>query len=167
MTSLTLDLTSDDTIAKRLGGVLTRLVAFVGTVTADAPPGEWTVTLLLTSDDDISLLHGTYFGDPSSTDVITFPFVDDDPESKNPVIASMEGPMIHHLGDIVISVDTAAANAAEIGHPADREIAFLTLHGLLHLFGYDDETPLRRAAMLARQDELLEQFERREPTPWS
>lgn len=167
MTSLTLDLTSGDVSAERLDDVLSRLVAFVGTVSADAPPGDWTVTLHLTTDVHISQLHDSYFGDPSSTDVITFPYTDDDPESKRHVVSSMEDPMIHHLGDIVISVDTAAVNAADIGHPTDREIAFLTLHGLLHLFGYHDDTPIRRAAMLARQDQLLEQFERREPTPWS
>ena len=167
MTSLTLDLSSEDTVAERLGDALTRLVAFVGNICADIPPGEWTVTLLLTSDDQISQLHETYFGDPSSTDVITFPYVNDGPESNNQVITGMEEAMTGHLGDIVISVDTATANSAAMGHSADREIAFLILHGLLHLFGYHDDTPIRRAAMLARQDELLEQFERREPTPWT
>lgn len=106
------------------------------------PEGEWTVHVRLTDDAEISQLHGRYFADPTPTDVITFPY--DPPIGQN-----------GHLGDIVISVETAARNAAAYGQSTAREIAFLAIHGMLHLLGASDETDDLREEMLARQETLL------------
>lgn len=110
------------------------------------PPVDGTVCVHLTSDSTIAMLHDQFFGDPSPTDVITFPGGDDWQNSA-------------HLGDIAISIETAAQNASDAGHSTQREVAFLLLHGLLHLSGWGDSTPEDRAAMLDRQEALLCEIE--------
>lgn len=116
--------------------------------------GNWSLVVRITDDDELAALHGRFFGDPSPTDVISFP-------SGEPIDADAG-----HLGDIVISWETARQHAAEIGHSAARETAFLALHGLLHLCGYDDRTADAREAMLNRQSELLAAWESTAAAPW-
>jgi probable rRNA maturation factor len=65
----------------------------------------------------------------------------------------MPGPL--ELGDIVISVQTAARQAPEHGHSLERELLFLASHGLLHLLGWDHPDDTSLAAMLSRQEQLL------------
>lgn len=72
--------------------------------------GEWSFAFRFVGDAEIGRLHGTFLGDPSPTDIITFPYDPDDGEQG---------------GDIVISVDTAASNSAEHGWPVSRELQFL------------------------------------------
>ncbi len=102
--------------------------------------GEWAFAIRFVNDVEIGRLHGVFMDDPSPTDIITFPYDPDDGEQG---------------GDIVISVDTAARNAEEHGWPVVQELRFLVLHGLLHVLGWDDATDDARAAMLARQHELM------------
>ncbi len=59
------------------------------------------------------------------------------------------------LGDIVISLERAKAQAEEYGHSLQREIAFLTVHGLLHLLGYDHETEEPERVMRAKEEAIL------------
>ncbi len=111
--------------------------------------GAWgELGLWICRDEEIAELHARYQGIPGPTDVLSFP---GDPP---------------YLGDIAVSADTAAAQAREVGHSARREIAYLALHGLLHLLGYDDLDDASRAFMLARQDELLQAFEQECPGAW-
>lgn len=63
-----------------------------------------------------------------------------------------------YLGDVVISYDTAAAQAADYGHSPAAEVDVLLVHGLLHLLGYDDAAPADRERMHQRQDEVLAAF---------
>ena len=60
------------------------------------------------------------------------------------------------LGDIILSVDKVKEQAAAYGHSEKREFAFLILHSMLHLFGYDHETEQEREAMEARQRSILD-----------
>ncbi|GBD20515.1 Endoribonuclease YbeY [bacterium HR28] len=99
-------------------------------------------------DDEIAELHERFQGIPGPTDVLSFP---GDPP---------------YLGDIAVSAETAALQAAEVSHSVGREIAFLVLHGFLHLIGYDDLSEPDRSRMLARQEELLRAFEGEEPGSW-
>ena len=59
------------------------------------------------------------------------------------------------LGDILISLETAARQAQEHGHSLEREVLFLASHGLLHLLGWDHPDEASLAAMLGRQEQLL------------
>ena len=66
------------------------------------------------------------------------------------------GPTERMLGDLVISVERAVEQAAEYGHAVERELAFLTVHGLLHLLGYDHEQgPAAEAEMQAEEKRIL------------
>ena len=80
-------------------------------------------TIAFVSDKTIQELNNQFRGIDKATDVLSFPAEEDD-----------------NLGDIAISVDTAATQCAENGLTLNEEIAQLMLHGLLHLSGYDHET---------------------------
>ncbi|HEV2834494.1 MAG TPA: rRNA maturation RNase YbeY [Pyrinomonadaceae bacterium] len=81
-------------------------------------------TIAFVSDKTIRQLNGQFRGVDKATDVLSFPSDDQSP----------------NLGDIAISVDTAATQAGETGLTFEEEVAQLILHGLLHLCGYDHET---------------------------
>src|SRR5262249_3205892 len=91
-------------------------------------------------DAHLRRLHRDFMGIDEETDVMTFPHGDD------------QG------GDIVISIERAAEQALAYGYAAGEEVEFLAVHGVLHLCGWNDETPTQRAAMLARQTEIVEAF---------
>ncbi|MDD4571718.1 MAG: rRNA maturation RNase YbeY [Clostridia bacterium] len=104
------------------------------------------LSLLLTTDEEIKELNNQYRNKDAATDVLSFPLFEAD--EKIPRDSS--------LGDIVISVDTMLSQAEEYGHSAEREMAFLFLHGLLHLLGYDHELgELEEAVMFERQNQVL------------
>lgn len=148
------DIIADVPLRTEMPGALARLLAHAAEAEPRAPRGAWGMALRVTDDAEIAVFHGRYFGDPTPTDVISFPSGDD--------LAAPAG----HLGDVIVSLDTARVNAATEGHALEREVAFLALHGLLHLCGYDDAHDEERASMLRRQTELLEQYERDHVTPW-
>jgi probable rRNA maturation factor len=106
------------------------------------PDSELSVTLV--DDERIAEIHVDYMDIPGATDVISFPL--SDPEDPIPI-----------LGEVVVSVDTAAREAAERGISLREELLRYVVHGTLHLFGYDDHEPDDYAAMHARQEELLGQ----------
>jgi probable rRNA maturation factor len=135
-------------------GQLQQLLSGVQDWEPSVPDGRWSLALRITNDAEISALHARFFDDPSATDVISFPSGDD--------LSATDG----YLGDIVASADTAALHATDAGHSLERELAFLTLHGLLHLCGHDDRTVAERSAMLCLQTTLLEKFERQYGRPW-
>jgi probable rRNA maturation factor len=106
----------------------------------------------LCTNDEIADLHLRYMNVAGPTDVITFP--SDDADAGG------------YLGDIAVSVETAAEQGLSARHSAEREIAFLCLHGLLHLSGYNDLDDESRSRMIARQEDLLHEFEQANPGEW-
>jgi len=113
------------------------------------------VCVTLTDDDRIHELNRTWRGIDRPTDVLSFPLREPG-EGETAVHEAPEGP--EPLGDIVISVPRAAEQAAQYGHSFERELAFLAVHGFLHLLGYDHQTPDEEREMFARQEAILEQF---------
>jgi rRNA maturation RNase YbeY len=105
-------------------------------VLPDLPNGSWIATVLIATPQEVERLHGQFFGDPTDTDVMSFPSGDD--------LAQTSG----YLGDVAVSVTRAAEQAHDAGHSLTREITFLVLHGLLHLLGYEDSTPELRQNMI-------------------
>jgi probable rRNA maturation factor len=104
--------------------------------TAIGVTGE--VEVLLTSDAELKRLNRTFRGKNKPTDILSFP--------TPPEIFA------HHAGDLAISLDTAARQAAQFDHTLSDELRILLLHGLLHLSGLDHETD--NGEMAARESEL-------------
>jgi probable rRNA maturation factor len=113
---------------------------------AERASGDWEVALVLVDDDRLRRMHADFMGIDEPTDVMTF---ERDPEDGEPGAAPARG------GDIVVSLDRAAAQAGEHGQAPEGEVRFLVVHGLLHLAGWVDGTDAERAAMLARGEALL------------
>ena len=124
-------------------------------------PYECTVNMLLTDDTAIHSMNNEFRGIDRATDVLSFPMVDyaqpgnfDGLENhQEDYFEPDSGELL--LGDIVISVERAMMQAKEYGHSLKREMAFLTAHSMLHLFGYDHETDAEREEMERMQEEIL------------
>lgn len=91
-------------------------------------------------------LHGRYLGDPTPTNVMSF-------AQREGEFGDLEPDV---LGDVVISVETAARDAAEAGASLEDEVTFLLVHGILHLLGYDHEGDQAHRAeeMESREEEV-------------
>ena len=118
----------------------------------ELPPGtrDAYISLVLTDDAGIAALNRDYRGRDEPTDVLSFPQLD---AVDDAMILPPDAPVM--LGDIVVSLPRAAQQAREYGHSLNREVAFLLVHGLLHLLGYDHLTPEESREMEARQEDIL------------
>jgi probable rRNA maturation factor len=115
------------------------------------------VSLLITSQQKVHDLNRTYLGEDRPTDVLSFPMLP--PYQENPgFITPPDG--FKHLGEVIISLPQAITQAAEHGHTMEREITILTIHGVLHLLGYDHGEPEEEARMKAREVEILSRIEK-------
>lgn len=94
------------------------------------------LTISFIRDRQMRQLNRDYRGFDKPTDVLSFAYHEGEEFAD---IAALEGETVH-LGDVVISVETAARYATELGLSFAREIEFLVIHGTLHLAGYDHET---------------------------
>lgn len=103
---------------------------------------ELGVSVVITDNEEIHRLNREYRDKDCPTDVLSFPLYDE------------EGYLDEdELGDIVISLERAKAQAEEYGHGIIREVAFLTAHSMLHLLGYDHENG--ETEMYEKQEEIL------------
>ena len=113
------------------------------------------VSVTFVDDDGIRELNNKFRKKDVPTDVLSFPLFDYDGESEEPAFDELA----NNLGDIVISLERAMAQANEFGHSFEREVAFLTAHSMLHLLGYDHETSESDDAdMRRRQSEIMERL---------
>jgi len=110
-------------------------------------PRSFFLSVLWTGDAEIHELNRDYRSKDQPTDVLSFPFWEGE--------TLFEGAPIP-LGDLVLSLETAARQASELHHSLEREIAFLAVHGTLHLLGFDHDTGAKRRTMFSWQDELVE-----------
>src|SRR6476469_8499389 len=112
-------------------------------VLLDSEFSSATVSLAVVDDEMMQELNRRYLNHDWPTDVLSF------------VLDASDG---HLEGEIVISADTAAAAATEVGWPAAAEQLLYVIHGTLHLAGYNDESPAEAAQMRAAEARYLEQF---------
>lgn len=114
--------------------------------------GDFEVSLTFTDNAGIRQINKEYRGIDRETDVLSFPMTGEGEEfTVDPETDSF------NLGDIVISLEKAAAQAEEYGHSFQREVAFLTVHSMLHLLGYDHErSEEEEKEMFGKQDIVLE-----------
>ena len=99
------------------------------------------VSLILVDEESIQNINKEYRGLDRATDVISF---EEDEED--------------YLGDIFICIDKVYEQALSYQHSNEREFAFLLIHGLLHLQGYDHNNPEEEKAMFNKQDEILNEL---------
>ena len=114
-------------------------------------PAEISVTIV--DDEQIHELNLKHRNIDASTDVLSFPLGENGVYDVNPETGAQL------LGDIVISIEHAVKQAKLYGHSLDREIAFLTVHSMLHLLGYDHEAGgLELVHMREREEAVLTQL---------
>ncbi len=108
------------------------------------------VSVTFTDNEKIHALNRDYRAVDRPTDVLSFPMFEGEE-----LTGQAFGPL--PLGDIVISLEKAEEQAASYGHSFEREVAFLTVHSVLHLLGYDHETSEEEEQeMFSRQSVILE-----------
>lgn len=117
------------------------------------PPYE--VSLILTDEETVHKMNVTYRNVDSATDVISFYA---EPQSEGEEEFILPGDGVRRLGDVVISFPQAIEQAHEAGHSVERELTLLTIHGVLHLLGYDHEKPEDAPVMRGREASLLEEY---------
>ena len=113
------------------------------------------VSVTFVDDEGIRELNNKFRGMDKPTDVLSFPLLDYEGESEEPFFDEL----CNNLGDIVISLERAMAQANEFGHSFEREVAFLTAHSMLHLLGYDHELSEEDDAdMRKRQSDIMDRL---------
>ena len=115
--------------------------------------GNGEVSITLTNNEYIHKLNKQYRDIDRPTDVLSFAFAD----AEEPEIIDDENDF-EMLGDIIISVEKAQEQAEEFGHSLKRELAFLTVHGMLHLLGYDHMEEEERMEMEEEQRYCMEKL---------
>ena len=113
------------------------------------------ISLIFTDNDGIREINNEYRGIDKATDVLSFPMLEFDSDEEDADYETDGGLVM--LGDIVISLERAREQAAELGHSVRRELAFLTAHSMLHLLGWDhvDDAEGERY-MIDRQNKTLD-----------
>lgn len=108
------------------------------------------LSVVLTTDENIHEYNREYRSVDRPTDVLSFPA-----DEGDDLLAPPDG----FLGDIMISIPRARDQAKALGHSTEREILFLTVHGVLHLLGYDHMRPEDEQIMLPVQRSIVEGIE--------
>ena len=131
--------------------------AVAAALAAEGVAGAIEVSVLVTDDATLHQLNRDYRNVDAPTDVLSFA---DDEESDAATTAFVRPPDApRYLGDLAISYERVVAQAAEYGHSRARELAFLTVHGTLHLLGYDHERGVAdQAVMRAREEVIMQQL---------
>ncbi len=119
--------------------------------------GNFEVTVTIVNNRQIREINNDTRGIDSATDVLSFPLSEDGYEFDiNPITDCQM------LGDIVISAERASEQAHEFGQPFEREVAFLTVHSMLHLMGYDHvNSEEEELEMRSRQRVIMSELEKR------
>lgn len=109
--------------------------------------GNTEVSVIFVDNEEIAKLNKQYRGKPTPTDVLSFPLGEDDHYDINQETGAAM------LGDIVISMERAMEQAEMYGHSLQREVAFLTVHSMFHLLGYDHEAGGIEAVRMREKEE--------------
>jgi probable rRNA maturation factor len=118
-----------------------------------SPAVELAITAVTT--EVMAELHERWLAEPGPTDVMAFPMDELIEDTRRPDAPDM-GPAL--LGDIVLCPEFARSQARAAGHPLADELHLLTVHGVLHLLGYDHAEPEQEREMFGLQDRLLAQW---------
>ena len=114
------------------------------------------LSIMVVTTEVMTELHERWMDEPGPTDVMAFPMDELVDESRRPDAPEI-GPAL--LGDVVLCPAFAAAQARKAGHGLGDELALLTVHGVLHLLGYDHGEPEQEREMFGLQNRLLAQWQ--------
>lgn len=150
---LSKEVTFDDDILARVTDAIDKTMSYL------LDDEGYSVNLVITDDEEIREINREQREIDRSTDVLSFPiwnfceplFCDED------MFEEEDGTVL--LGDIIISADTAIRQAEEFGHSLLREVAFLSVHSILHLVGYDHIEEDDRILMEEKQREIMDFLE--------
>ncbi|MCT4621204.1 MAG: rRNA maturation RNase YbeY [Marinisporobacter sp.] len=106
------------------------------------------VSISFVDNEEIHILNRNFRGVDRPTDVLSFPQYENIKQINEPTC----------IGDIVISLEKAKEQASEYQHSFEREVLFLTVHSMFHLFGYDHDTEENRKIMRKKEEEVLEEM---------
>lgn len=121
------------------------LIACVATLDYERFDKKAEISVTLCDNEGIHALNNEYRGIDRVTDVLSFPIFDEDDLGTKTV-----------LGDIVLSLEKAKSQSDEYGHSFEREVAFLCVHSMLHLLGYDhEEGKAEESEMFSKQEAIL------------
>lgn len=141
MSTYQIEVQSGDLLEAHDVDLLERAAAL--TLEREQAPQSASVTVRLSDGDALRQLNRTYRDTDSETDVLSFEINEMLPDGSL------------YLGDVVIATDVAREQAHVGGHAFVAELALLVIHGILHLLGHDHAREEQKAAMWARQSELL------------
>lgn len=108
--------------------------------------GPYEISIVLSSDDEVRVLNHDYRGKDAPTNVLSFPV-----EPNDVVLPGDAAP----LGDIILAYETIVREAKELGIPTDHHLFHLTVHGTLHLLGFDHDCDETAARMESLESEIL------------
>lgn len=116
--------------------------------------GEAELSITFVDNEKIHLLNKEYRGIDRPTDVLSFALE----ELGDGEVPLIEDGMPRFLGDLILSFPKIKEQAKEFGHSFERELGFLTVHGFLHLLGYDHLTKGEEKEMFQKQEEILRAY---------
>lgn len=111
---------------------------------------ECELSISLVDEAEMSALHVRWMDEPGATDVLSFPMDEIQPNS------AASGPGM--LGDVVLCPQFAARQAQQVGHSLQDELELLTVHGVLHLVGFDHREAEEKSVMFGLQDRYLQEW---------
>ena len=117
---------------------------------------EFEVSISFVCNEEMRSLNKEYRNIDKETDVLSFPlveFIEEELNAEDENAEYIEEEIA--LGDIVISMEKAVEQSEEYGHSFKRELAFLLVHGMLHLLGYDHDEEASEGEMFDKQEEIL------------
>lgn len=138
------EVTVDEDLAEFLTGVAEAVLK------SEGYGEEAEVSVVFVDDKYIRSLNSEYRGIDSPTDVLSFAMLEGE------AVPGQEEELI--LGDVVVSLQTAQRQAGEYGHSFRREVAYLTVHGVLHLLGYDHQEEEGREEMRMKEEGILDRL---------
>jgi probable rRNA maturation factor len=109
--------------------------------------------LFIATGERVKQLNRDYLGRDEPTDVLAFSSSEEATSDLPSFVQPPDG--VLHLGEVIISYPQAVRQAEEYKHPVKREILILIIHGVLHLLGYEHDSPERELKMKAREEEVM------------
>jgi probable rRNA maturation factor len=113
------------------------------------------LSLTVTGDKTVRRLNREYRGIDKTTDVLSFALTEN--VANTTFVTPSDG--VLRLGEVIVSYPTAQAQAKEHNHPVKRELAWLLIHGILHLLGYDHRDDATEAKMRQREEAILKEID--------